>query len=784
MTPRPKQTAPLLSYKGCLAALTISASVIGALGTIAGAAQTISPPGASMAVTPLKASSLSITPAPALTNSGARTALYASDESGKPAGECPLASTVVDAKLSGYVARVNITQTYTNPYNKTIEAIYNMPLSNDAAVDGMTIKVGNRTIKGSVKRKEAARQIYVHARDAGQAAALLEQQRTNIFTQHVANIEPGKTIVVQISYVELLKFENDRYTFTVPTTVGERFYPPSNDADDASSRLSRAMGLCRSGTTRPYSMQLNVELESGVAIENVKSSSHQIMVDTQGDNHATISLQKLHTIPNKDFVLTYEVKNKGTIKSGYVASRAPNSSEDGYVTFMLLPPARVDKTNVAPKEMIFLVDCSGSQQGPPLQKAKETLHYIIDHMNYRDTFQILAFNSNVATLSEYPVSAGVIEKLNAHAFVNNLSAQGGTWMAPAVKRVLHQKSKVDNIKRLRIVTFMTDGFVGNEYEIMSLVKAERGDSRWFTFGTGDGVNHLLIDAIARVGGGESQVVNLSSSAEEVGKKFYERISSPVLTNVTLKSEGLELRDVYPASPADVWANKPLYFTARYKGAATGKVKLSGFAAGKAYEQQLQVVLPETNSNDTDTTNSAIEKIWTRQKIDALVEQDLDGMATGKLRAELKEQITALAERHQMMSDFTSFVAIDSAVDNAKSGSKGFITVPIASNAVEGTVDSAGATFSNVPYGQQWNPALNGATNGTIGADSTTVMGVNTAGTVQVKANASQGIMKVIEIIFGNSLFVAFIIGLSAVFGLAKLRAAKAGQKKAPESSNK
>ncbi len=800
--------------KATIATITVAASLIGAVSTISGFAHSMAPV---MGPAPVFAVASGSGNGSAHIDPDFVAPLAALGADGKPIGQCPLSHTSMDAKLSGYVARVNVTQVFTNPYKERIEAVYSFPLSDDSAVDDMTIKIGNRTIKGEIKTREAARQIYDNAKNTGHTAALLNQERTNIFTQHVANIDPGKSIVVELSYVELLKFEDGKYTFAMPTTIGPRFFPgtsPSVDTnsdssavadatstvDDSSSvSASAALSQVLSGANlaiggsnpqariepaiASQNLSINVDVNAGMPIKNISSKLFPIMVDKHSANHSVVSLQKSQNYPNKDFVLTYELENPNSLKSGYLAYRDDTAKDkDGYATFMLLPPAKVTPTNAAPKEMIFLIDCSGSQSGRPIEKAKETLHYIVNHMNPNDTFQILAFNEEVATLSERPITAGLAGKLHAHSFINRLNATGGTWMGPAVERVLKQQSKAgDDLKRLRIVTFMTDGYVGNDVEIMSMVQKDRRDSRWFAFGTGDSVNRSLIDNVARLGGGEADYVLLNSSAEEVGKKFYSRIASPALTDVKLKAEGIELYDVYPGTVSDVWANKPLYFTARYRGAGQGKVMLTGYANGRPYQQSLAVSLPLR-----DTTNSAIEKVWSRQKIDHLTDQDLSGLSTGQVNPGIRKAITKVALDHKLMSDFTSFVAVDSAVY----GGKSMLTVPVASMPVDGMDTNAAQAIpaqtpiapiplvppasapvsaqataplpasSDIPpisgasgngpiapaqgafQGQDYSsgPILQGATNGTIGpegAGAVVVNGVNTAGTVRVNnlANA-------------------------------------------------
>ncbi len=755
--------------KATIAAITVAASLIGAVSTISGFAHSMAPV---MGPAPVFKVASDGGNGAAHVDPDFVAPLEALGADGKPIGQCPLSHTSMDAKLSGYVARVNVTQVFTNPYKERIEAVYSFPLSADSAVDDMTIKIGNRTIKGEIKTREVARRIYDNAKNTGHTAALLNQERTNIFTQHVANIDPGKSIVVELSYVELLKFEDGKYTFAMPTTIGPRFFPGTNSS--AAAALSQVLSGANLtiGGAYPQSriepavasqnLSINVDVNAGMPIKNISSKLFPIMVDKRSANHSVVSLRKSQNYPNKDFVLTYELENPSALKSGYLAYRDDTAKDkDGYATFMLLPPAKVTPANAAPKEMIFLIDCSGSQSGRPIEKAKETLHYIVNHMNPNDTFQILAFNEEVATLSERPISASMAGKLQAHSFIDRLNATGGTWMGPAVERVLKQQSKEgDDLKRLRIVTFMTDGFVGNDVEIMSMVQRDRRDSRWFAFGTGASVNRSLIDNVARLGGGEADYVLLNSSAEEVGKKFYSRIESPALTDVELKAEGIELYDVYPGTVSDVWANKPLYFTARYRGAGQGKVTLTGYANGRPYQQTLAVTLPLS-----DTSNSAIEKVWSRQKIDHLTDQDLVGLSNGQVNPAIKEAVTKVALDHNLMSDFTSFVAVDSAVY----GGKSMLTVPVASMPIEGMDASSSNVSANAPI-------LQGASNGSIGpqgSESIIVNGVNTAGTVrgnnlanaEAMANVIANFIEILGIGGGSCILIGCLVrGKSALNG--------------------
>ncbi len=595
--------------------------------------------------------------------------LLAMSSSGKPLGHCPLKHTDVHTEISGYIARVTVKQVFQNPFKDKIEANYTFPLSDNGAVDEMLMKVGSRVIKGQIKKREEARQIYEQAKANGYVASLLDQERTNIFTQSVANIEPGKEIEITIKYIETLPYEAGKFSFTFPTVVGPRFIPgepvgksgngSANDTNQVPDASLITPNVVAEGQRAGHDISISVHLDAGMPVSQISSKLHEVQVHDRGSGKADITLADRSAIPNKDFVLSWNVA-EDKIKSGYVAYRDPSSKDgSGYFTVMLIPPKRVTPDKIAPKEMIFVIDCSGSQSGAPLDKCKQTMRYILNHMNAKDTFQIIAFNSTQQTFAAKPQAVSEEMKAKARQFIDALQANGGTWMAPAVEKACAIPADAN---RLRIVTFMTDGYVGNDYEVMGMVKKLRGKSRWFSFGTGNSVNHTLIDGIAHEGGGEAEYVFLNSSADEAGKKFYDRISSPVLTDVQLQVNGTTAKEVYPKEVADVWAEKPLYFKGKYLKGGPGTIVLKGFAAGKPYEQQLKVQFPES-----DTKNRGIASMWARAKVDRLMSEDWFGAQSGQANKEIKDEITNVALEHHIMTQYTSFVAVDeSAVTKGQS----------------------------------------------------------------------------------------------------------------------
>jgi len=604
---------------------------------------------------PLLTAALGGAPAAATVTAG----LEAVAPDGSARGACPLAHTDVRVSVAGFVARVSVTQRFENPFPDPIEAVYTFPLSEKGAVDAMRISTADRTIEGEIKRRAEAKAIYDAAKQAGQVAALLDEERPNVFTQRVANLLPGATVEVHLEYTEALRYADGTFELAFPTVVGPRFSPPGMANPEAVTPP-----VTPEGTRAGHDIAIAVEVEAGVPIAGVTSALHQIDVARPSATRARVTLRRAREIPNRDFVLRWAVASDD-VQSAYLTHRPAGA--DGYVSLVLVPPRRVSAAQAAPKELVFVIDRSGSQMGAPLDKAKETMRFILDHMHPQDTFQVIDFGNTANRLFPAPQPASPAMRRQARVYVDALEANGGTMMADAVRAAC--ATPADG-HRLRIVTFMTDGYVGNDLEVLSLVQSLRGTSRWFPFGTGNGVNRFLIDGMGRLGGGESQVILLSDSGDTVATRFWETIASPVLTDVSVRWEGLDVVDVFPARHADLWAERPLVIHARYRRAGTGRVVLSGYRQGQAYRQVLDVTLPEL-----DGAHAPIAAMWARAKVDDLMAQDLNGLQTGTYPRLLEDQIVGVALAHRLLTPFTSFVAVEDRVVN-EGGVQRTVRVPV------------------------------------------------------------------------------------------------------------
>jgi len=582
-------------------------------------------------------------------------ALRVMDRDSQPRAECPLRHTDVKAEVSGSLGRVIVTQEFHNPFQEKIEAVYVFPLPQSAAVDDMTMIVGDRTVKGKIKRHEEAQAIYEAAREAGQTAGLLDQERPNIFTQSVANIAPGAKVKITISYVEFLRYEDGTYEFIFPMVVGPRYIPglpigkrgggwasDTNKVPDASRITPR---VAPEGMRAGHDVSIEVKLDAGVPIEGVQSTLHEVDV-ARADNHrAVVRLKNQATIPNKDFILKFDVAGK-TISDAVMTHRG---AQGGFFTLILQPPERVTAADVTPKELVFVLDTSGSMEGFPIEKAKETMKLALDNLYPEDTFNLITFAGDTHVLFPQPVPATRENLRRAQSFLASRQGSGGTEMMKAIRAALAPSDKQDHV---RIVCFMTDGYVGNDMEIISEIQ-KHPNARVFAFGIGSSVNRFLLDKMAEQGRGEVEYVTLEDDGSAAARRFHERVRNPLLTDIEIDWAGLPVADVYPKRLPDLFSAKPLILTGRYTSSARGVIRLRGNLAGQNFVKEIPVDLPESQ-----TEHDSMATLWARTRIDDLMSQDFAGIQNDDPQPDVREAITQLGLEYRLMTQFTSFVAVE------------------------------------------------------------------------------------------------------------------------------
>jgi Ca-activated chloride channel homolog len=583
-----------------------------------------------------------------------------------------LKHTEVTAKIAGNISRVEVVQKFENPFPESLEAVYVFPLPDEAAVDDMEIKIGDRIIKANIKRRDEALEIYQKAREQGRTAGLLEQERDNIFTQSLANIKPGEKIEVTIRYTESLKFAGGDYEFVFPTVVGPRYI--SQNTSDA-DRINPP--LLPPGTRSGHDIAISVEIDAGVAIGDIRSTSHQITTERNG-NIVRVQLANYDKIPNKDLILRYRVSGENTRAT--VLSQA--DQRGGHFATYLIPALNYKTNEIVPKDVVFLMDTSGSQQGEPLAKSKELMRRFIQGLNPKDTFTIIDFANTAQALSANPLANTAQNRQSAINYIDRLQANGGTELLNGIQTVM--KFPAAPTERLRSIVLITDGYIGNEKEVLALVQQSiKPGNRLYSFGVGSSVNRFLLNRLAQVGRGTSQVIRQDEPSAEAAEKFFRQINSPVLTNIEISWEGMgEKPEIYPIAPPDLFTSQPLVLFGKKSDRTNGQLRIRGTqAGGKAYEQILPVNFAQSGGRQRESTsaaaivtdfgNPAVAQLWGRSRIKDLMNQMFGGETPS-----LVEAVTNTALAYRLLSEYTAFVAVSEEVRVEPDGARRRVQVPV------------------------------------------------------------------------------------------------------------
>jgi Ca-activated chloride channel homolog len=401
----------------------------------------------------------------------------------------------------------------------------------------------------------------------------------------------------------------------------------------------------REGMRAGHDISLEVALDAGVPIDSVQSKTHSIEVERKNASSALVRLTNRTEIPNKDFTLRYDVAGR-RVEDALLTHR---SERGGFFTMILQPPERVTVEDVTPKELVFVLDTSGSMEGFPIEKAKETMKLALDGLYPQDTFNLITFAGDTHILFDRPVPATPENLKKAQAFLASRSGGGGTEMMKAIRAALAPSDKQGN---MRIVCFMTDGYVGNDMEIVGEVQ-KHPNARVFAFGIGSSVNRYLLDKMAEEGRGEVEYVALSDDGSLAARRFHERVRNPLLTDIQVDWSGLPVTDVYPKRIPDLFGAKPVVLTGRYTGHAGGTIKLRGKMSGRDFVREIPVNLPAA-----EAAHDVLQTLWARLRIDALMSLDYKGAQGGVMRDDLKETITQLGLEFRLLTQFTSFVAVE------------------------------------------------------------------------------------------------------------------------------
>lgn len=563
----------------------------------------------------------------------------------------PLEETRAQVDVVGVIARVRVTQTFRNDGQRPIEAIYVFPASTRAAVHGMRVRIADRTIEARIERRAEARAQYEQARQEGKRAALLEQERPNVFTMNVANVMPGDRLVAELDYSELIVPEGGVYELVYPTVVGPRY---GGGADPKADGWV-ANPYAPAGSAAPYRFGFQAHLESAIGLKEVSSPSHALDVAYGSPTSADVKLAG-EAAGNKDVVLRWRLAGD-RIESGVLLAPAEGEGRDGWFLAMVEPPARVATRLIPPREYVFVVDVSGSMRGFPLDTSKALLRSLLARMRPQDSFNVVFFAGTSWVLSPgRSLPAGDANLRKALAAIDNQRGGGGTELMQAL-RTAYALPRSD-ARVARSVVVVTDGYVAVEAQAFKFVRERLNEASCFALGIGSSVNRGLIEALARAGQGEPFVVLSPQKAKAAAERLQAIVEQPVLSRLTYRFEGFDAREVAPMTLPDLLAERPLVLFGKWRGQPTGRIVIRGHGVNGPVETSIDV-----GRSTPKAENGPLRVLWARKWVELLDDERHLGPAK-----EIEEAITDLGLSHRILTAFTSFVAIDSEVVNRTGGS--------------------------------------------------------------------------------------------------------------------
>lgn len=575
----------------------------------------------------------------------------------------PLKETDVVTNINGIIAETYVTQIYTNEGPNPINARYVFPGSTKVAVHGMTVQIGDEIIKAQIKERVEAKQEFEEAKSEGKSASLLEQERPNVFTMSVANIMPGDTVKIELHYTEIINSTDGIYEFVFPTVVGPRYASSTADGSDDTKQFVKTAYL-KDGDTPSDIYNITVNLTSAVPISDITCQSHNIVTDIDNNNALITLANSEEYAGNRDFILDYSLT--GTkINSGLMLNKGGAAGDNGIKEnfFMLTvqPPQRYTLDDILPREYIFVLDVSGSMYGYPIDTEKELIKNLVSNLRPTDTFNVVLFAGISALMSPESVPATEDNITQALNLIDQEDGSGGTELSPALQSAIDIPRISNDVARSIIV--VTDGYIAEESSIFDIINNNLGETDFFSFGIGDGVNRYLIEGIAKAGQGEAFVVTDSAKATEVADNFRDYIQSPILRDIKVTYNGFDTYDVEPQKLPTLFAKRPIVLFGKWNGEPTGTIEITGtMGNGEEYKQVIQVADAQSQE-----TNSALPYLWARSRVEQLMDYGIEGDENDiKL---VQKEVTQIGLDYSMLTQFTSFIAVTEEVRNTGATAK-------------------------------------------------------------------------------------------------------------------
>ncbi len=569
---------------------------------------------------------------------------------GRRAASAPLLSTEVTFRVSGMLARARVVQTFHNATADWVEGVYVFPLPENAAVDRLQLRVGERLIEGEIRERDAARRAYQQARAAGQRTALMDQERPNLFTTRVANIGPQQLVAVELEYQQTLRYDNGRYSLRFPMVVAPRYiagnlkvsateqlgWSPNTDQVADAARITPPVLRPEAGPANPVSIR--VELDAGVPIAQLDSPYHRVDVRTISASRRLVELADGAVPANKDFELTWAPHAGAAPQLAWFTEQKAGRH---YGLLMVLPPAAAPGARL-PREVVFVLDTSGSMAGASIRQARDALELALLRLAPGDRFNVIEFNSTAQSLFAGPQPVNPRNVRRAIDWVRSLQARGGTEMAAALQLALDGS---DGGVRVRQVVFLTDGAVGNEEALCNLIRERLGDTRLFTIGIGSAPNSHFMTKAAQLGRGTFTYIGRIEEVQAKMGELFAKLESPVLKGLEVHwPQGVHAQ-AWPTRIPDLYAGEPVVLVVALER-LEGEVRVSGLRDNSTWEALVPLAL---NGNA-----AGMGSLWARGKVESLI----DSIREGASEEEVRTQVLELATAHRLVTKYTSFVAVD------------------------------------------------------------------------------------------------------------------------------
>ncbi|MEM7245353.1 MAG: VIT and VWA domain-containing protein [Acidobacteriota bacterium] len=578
----------------------------------------------------------------------------------------PLVSSLVDARGRGDLWTVTLRQVFENPTDQMLNATYVFPLDNRAALQAMTVHAGDEVLTTRIEETSTAERRYEEAKAQGRQAALVRQHRPNVFTQQVAHLPPGEAIEVELVYVTTARRDEGRYELVLPTVVGPRHGrfsdgPPAaarGGDDGGAANGSLAWQLQGPVPTAPTAedglpesvdsgrVDLVLSLDGGMPIEEAFSPSHELEVHSDGSELAA-RFRDGAVIGNRDVVFRYRLAGDD-VQAGVFAHR---DELGGTVSLLLEAPEEPPEEQVTPREVVFVVDTSGSMEGQALAACQALMQRCLEELRPTDTFRIVRFADDSTEMSQRVQPAQRTEIALASQYIDSLRANGGTDMEVGLKRAMGSPVRPGF---LRLVVLLTDGYIGNEQAVLGLSAELLGDARLHALGVSDSPNRYLLDELAQRGRGTVAYLSSTDDIDEVTAGLARRLKSPLLTDVQVDWSELGITEVYPDPLPDLFAGQAIRISGRYDEARSGKVEVEGLVRGERVVLSLPVELPEKGGD-----GGIVTTCWARDAIaHGLRELSLPfrDRPSGRGDHVIREDVTRLGLDHSLVTPWTSFVA--------------------------------------------------------------------------------------------------------------------------------